>query len=414
VASYHLTAQPVKRSEGRSVVAMAAYRAGVKLKDERRGVDADYSRKRGILHAEIMAPKGSAPFLTDRECLWNYVERMEIRKDAQLAREINVALPYELTDEQRLALVREFVAQEFVSRGMVADFALHVPVPEKGDDARNFHAHILLTLRQAEATGLRRVKTREWNSDEMLVAWRSAWAECQNRTLERAGHLSRVDHRSFAVRRAEAKERRDLATQMILDREPEIHVGPKARKAGRSGPPKSRVRLVGPTRKGADGKKTRRELRYDRIDRGSRGEWNISRLLGNAKNAAEHLAKVERRISRARKRLRYYNRQVEFFAGQKATTKRKWQPWKPKTDVASMFVMSDWERRVAHYKKRKKQVSWLINELDKVFLSLLGIRESQLTRRTVWANRLKRWRPNQLKPIRGGGRIRTPDKGRLF
>jgi ATP-dependent exoDNAse (exonuclease V) alpha subunit len=389
---------------------MAAYRAGVKLKDERRGNEADYSRRRGIVHAEVMAPEGSAAWLMDREQLWNYVERIEKRKDAQLAREINMALPHELSDAQRLELVREFIAKEFVSRGMVADFALHQPVAEKGDDPRNFHAHILLTMRQAQENGLRAVKTREWNSDRMLLAWRAAWAESQNQALERAGHKVRVDHRSLAVRKAEAKERGDWAAQQVLDRVPEIHVGPKARKAGRAGPPKSRDRQVGPSRKGNGGEAQRRTLRYSAIDKGSRGEWNISRLAGNAQGAAEQLARIEKRLARARKRLRYYNRQFEFYAGQRTLAgKRKWKPWKKPVDVAGMFVSNDWERRKAHANKRKAQVAWLIDQLDQVFFSLLGIRESQLTRRTVWANRLKRWRPNELKPTRGGGRQRQRD-----
>jgi ATP-dependent exoDNAse (exonuclease V) alpha subunit len=154
LASYHLTAQPVKRSEGRSVVAMAAYRAAARLKDERRDAFADYRRRQGVAHSEILAPEGSAAWLRDRETLWNYVERIETRKDAQLAREINLALPHELTDEQRLTMLRRFVRDEFVALGMVADFAIHRPVPEKGDDPRNFHAHILLTLRQAQKDGL--------------------------------------------------------------------------------------------------------------------------------------------------------------------------------------------------------------------------------------------------------------------
>lgn len=127
MASYHFSAQAVKRSEGRSVVAMAAYRAGERLRDERRGVDADYSRRRGVVHAEILAPEGCATWLLDREQLWNGVERSEARRDAQLAREINMALPCELTNAQRLILVREFVKAQFVSLGMVADLAIHAP-----------------------------------------------------------------------------------------------------------------------------------------------------------------------------------------------------------------------------------------------------------------------------------------------
>lgn len=405
MASYHLTAQPVKRSAGRSVVAMAAYRAGVKLKDERRGEDVDYRRRKGVVHSEIMVPEGGAEFLKDREALWNYVERQEIRRDAQLAREINMALPHELTDEQRLALVRKFVGEQFVARGMVVDFAIHRPVAEKGDDARNYHAHMLLTLRQAEASGLRRVKTREWNSDQMLVAWREAWAQCQNEALREHGHKATVDHRSLKVQRAEAAKRGDYAAQQALDREAEIHVGPKARKAGLAGPPKSRDRKVGPARKDQDGKVSRRELRYTEIDTGSRGESNIGRLSKNAQSAAALADKTERRLMRFRKRQRYYERQYAQLTKPGAPPKRR--PWKPKVDVSRMFVMTDYERRVAHYKKRRQQVAYWVDQLDQVFRSLLGIREHHLARRTVWQNRMKRWRPREFKPPRGVGRQRA-------
>ncbi|AMA60105.1 hypothetical protein BCCGELA001_30295 [Bradyrhizobium sp. CCGE-LA001] len=129
------------------MVAMAAYRAGQRLTDERRGIDVDFRRRRGVVHAEILAPEGSADWLLDRETLWNGVERMETRRDAQLAREINMALPYELNADEQLALVRSFVLEQFVSLGMVADIAIHAPVIEKWDDPRNFHAHVLLTMR---------------------------------------------------------------------------------------------------------------------------------------------------------------------------------------------------------------------------------------------------------------------------
>jgi hypothetical protein len=101
MASYHLSAQPVKRSEGRSVVAMAAYRAGVALKDQRRDSVVDYRRRRGVVHEEIAVPDGCADWLKDHETLWKHVEAIEQRRDAQLAREINVALPHELSDAER-------------------------------------------------------------------------------------------------------------------------------------------------------------------------------------------------------------------------------------------------------------------------------------------------------------------------
>jgi len=236
IASYHFSVQIIGRAEGRSAIAAAAYRAGARLYDSQNGRVADYRRRRGVGHTEILLPEGSASWLADRERLWNAVEAMERRIDAQLAREINLALPHELSDTQRLALLRGFVREQFVARGMVADIALHHPVQEKGDDPRNFHAHILLTLRQATAEGLRAVKTREWNSDGCLLAWRQAWAEHQNRWLRlHAPQAEPVDARALTAQREAARQRGDRVSAIRLDRMPELHVGVAASHAARRG-----------------------------------------------------------------------------------------------------------------------------------------------------------------------------------
>lgn len=375
MASYHLSAQPVKRSEGRSVVAMAAYRAGVLLKDERRGAEVDYRRRRGVVHAEILAPDDAADWLLDRESLWNAVERMEVRRDAQLAREINMALPHELTDAQRLELVRAFVREHFVSLGMVADFAIHAPVVEKGDDPRNHHVHVLLTMRQASAGGLRRVKTRAWNSEAMLVAWRKAWAERQNEALGRAGHRSRVDHRSLAVQRAVALQAGDRKLAAELLREPEIHIGPKASKASVSRPPVSKIRHVRPRRKaGVFALPVRRERQYPSSDRGTRLQWMMRRLIRNARAYDKTVAKAERQMARFRQRQVYY-----------ANLEREPEFDRPSGSVARQEQVA----RQAHARKRLLEIAWL-TELDLLFFALLHVRESQLVRRTVWSNRLIR------------------------
>lgn len=387
MASYHLSAQPVKRSEGRSVVAMAAYRAGERLKDERHNSVADYSRRRGVVHAEILAPDDAAEWLLDRESLWNCVESMEVRKDAQLAREINMALPHELTDGERLALVRAFVRKQFVALGMVADFAIHAPVIQRGDDPRNHHVHVLLTLRQAGADGLRRVKTRAWNSDAMLIAWRQAWAECQNEALGRTGHAARVDHRSLSVRHAEAVHQGNRKEAVALLREPEIHVGPKANKVALARSPKSVVREVGPKRKQAPASVAeRRTLRYPEFDRGSRAEWTMERLSRNARSYAKVAARAERQMAQLRQRQIHYanlTREVE------------WAP--ARTDNAATR---------AHAQKRLAEVAYWLNELDLLFFALLGFRESQLVRRTVWSNRVAAWRLRGL--TRGRERTLVP------
>jgi hypothetical protein len=406
VASYHLTAQPVKRSEGRSVVAMAAYRAGERLADNRRGTVADYSGRRGVAHAEIMIPAGAAAWLADRKTLWNYVERMETRRDAQLAREINMALPHELTDAERLALVRRFVGEQFVARGMVADFAIHHPVAEKGDDPRNFHAHVLLTLRQAGASGLRRVKTREWNSDAMLVAWRAAWSECQNEALRAAGQQARVDHRSFAARKAEAVQRKDWVELELLDREPEVHVGPKARKAERGRRPVSRDREVGPVRKGADGKAVRRSLLYTFIDEGSRGDWNVRRLARNARKFAAAIAKTELRLARMRLKLRHYERRAGVATGTAFKRVVGTRAVSAPDGGANLALSGSQAAQRMHARRRHAQVLWLIDQLDRLFFALVGFRESQLARATQWRNRMAGWQREELFAPGGEGRQR--------
>ena len=206
VAIYRLSASIVKRSEGRSVVAAAAYRSGTRLVDERAGQVFDYRRKT-VLHAEILAPAGAPAWMSDRQLLWAAVEAQERRKDAQLAREVQLALPHECSPRQRIELVRTYVLEQFVSRGMVADIALHPP--DRDGDGRNWHAHVLLSLRSIDGDGFG-PKQRDWNSDELLMVWRSSWQDHVNAALARAGASARVDHRSLraqGVRRVSQRKR---------------------------------------------------------------------------------------------------------------------------------------------------------------------------------------------------------------
>src|SRR3546814_2187872 len=125
MAIYHLSAKVIGRGSGRSAVAAAAYRAASRLHDERLGRDHDFTSKTGVIHSEVMLPEDAPERLHDRETLWNEVEAVEKRKDAQLAREVEFAIPREMTNEQGVALAREFVQREFVDRGMVADPYVH-------------------------------------------------------------------------------------------------------------------------------------------------------------------------------------------------------------------------------------------------------------------------------------------------
>ena len=196
MAIYHLTAKVISRGRGQSITAAAAYRSGSSLRDERYGQIHDYTRNRPVAHAEIMSPAGAPIWVCDREALWNRVEAGERRKDAQLARAIEIGLPVELSPDECIALLRDYIAQEFVSKGMIADFCI------RRNDANNPYAQILLTLREAEATGFG-PKMRAWNRKSNLFEWRSAWAERANQHLARAGHAARIDHRTLEAQQSE-------------------------------------------------------------------------------------------------------------------------------------------------------------------------------------------------------------------
>ena len=197
MAIYHLHVQAISRASGRSATGAAAYRAGEVIVEERTGEVHDYTRKRGVLHAEILAPAGAPEWVFNRADLWNKVEHAEKRKDAQVCRELNIALPAELSSRQRLDLIHTYVQRNFVQHGMVADVCLHAP--GRGEDSQNFHAHIMLTMRPIEGDGFGK-KAREWNSVPMLESWRSNWAKAANEALEKAGHDARIDHRSNEAR----------------------------------------------------------------------------------------------------------------------------------------------------------------------------------------------------------------------
>ena len=144
IAIYHWNIGIVSRGKGKSAVAAAAYRSGEKLTNEWDGMTHDYTRKGGVVHTEIMLPPHAPPSFSDRSTLWNSVELYEKAGNAQLAREIDAALPIELSREEQIRLVREYCSSQFVSRGMCVDYAIHdtdsgniAPNPT-GDDLTSF------------------------------------------------------------------------------------------------------------------------------------------------------------------------------------------------------------------------------------------------------------------------------------
>lgn len=211
MAIYHLHVQTISRSGAKtwySAVAAAAYRSGEKLTlttSDEQSRTYDYTHKRGIVASEILAPHDAPDWATDRQSLWSEVEAVEKRKDARLAREVEVALPNEIARDIQLNLVRGFTNAEFVSRGMVADISIH----DKGDG--NPHAHILLTDRPLEGEDFSDTKNRSWNDRNLVTSWREAWEEHLNAALEYCGIAEQVSSKSLA--------------EQGIDRLPQIHIG---------------------------------------------------------------------------------------------------------------------------------------------------------------------------------------------
>jgi len=194
MAIYHLHVKVIGRTSGSSAVATAAYRSGSRLRDERLERNHDFSTKRGVVHSEVMLPKNAPEAWSDRERLWNDVEASEMRKDAQLAREIEFAIPREMSQRDGIELARDFVRGEFVDRGMLADLNVHWDMTEDGMPKP--HAHVMLTMRAVDENGFGQ-KVREWNRTEMVERWRERWAELAKERLAELDVDARIDHRSF-------------------------------------------------------------------------------------------------------------------------------------------------------------------------------------------------------------------------
>lgn len=216
MAIYHFSGTIISRSQGRSAVACAAYRSASRLQDERYDKIHDYSKKKDVAHTEILLPtSATASWMSDREKLWNFVEACEKRKDAQLAREFNFALPRELTLAQNIALARDFVQQEFVSKGMVADLCIHNDKNPAGE--LQPHAHVMLTLREVTSEGFGQ-KVREWNAKENLLLWREAWAEVANQHLFLQGHDLKIDHRTLEAQQIDLEPQHKIGAAVAKER----------------------------------------------------------------------------------------------------------------------------------------------------------------------------------------------------
>ena len=284
MAIYSASVKTVSRGGGRSATAAAAYRNGEEITDERTGEVHDYRRRTGVEHVASFAPEGMAPQPSAE--LWNRAEAAEVRKNARVAREVLVALPAELTPEQRRELAQG-IAQALADRyGTAGTLAVHTP--DREGDQRNHHAHILMTTRRLEPTGELGEKTRELDDVKrgpQEVEWVRAMIEARtNHALERAGSAERVDRRSLVEQRAAALEAGDQERAAELDRLPTIHEGPRVTAIRRECEREQRAPLAPVTRLQVNN--DRRQLAADRAELGSVSAQIIDIEQARAERAA--------------------------------------------------------------------------------------------------------------------------------
>ena len=252
MAIFHCQIKIISRGKGKTATAAAAYRSGTKIVDDEFGKTHDYTRKGGVAFSEILLCVNAPSKYSDRQTLWNEVQKIEKQKNAQLCREVEVALPIEFSHHEQIEVVREYIKKNFTDKGMIADWSLH------GKSDGNPHAHILLTMRplkpngewgakrkdryaldengnkipiidvltnkQKIGAGGRKmwerisVPTTDWNDQTKAEEWRKSWADICNEHLKGQAH---IDHRSYA---------RQGKKQL-----PTIHEGYVARKIAKSG-----------------------------------------------------------------------------------------------------------------------------------------------------------------------------------
>lgn len=222
MAIYHFSGQIIQRSKGYSAVAAAAYRAGDKLRCDYDGRTHDYTRRKGVVHSEIMLPDNAPSEYADRATLWNAVETTLKRKDAQLAREINIALPREFDLQEQIEVMRKYIKENFVDKGMCVDFAIH----DSKDG--NPHAHVMLTKNNVSEKGIGS-KNYDWDKRDIYMKWRENWAAICNERFKEKGLDCHIDHRTLK--------------EQGIDREPTIHVGSASRAMERKGIKTDRERI---------------------------------------------------------------------------------------------------------------------------------------------------------------------------
>lgn len=374
MAIYHCSIKIIGRSGGRSAVGSSAYRAGEKLEDKETGMTHDYTRKSGVVYNEVMLPNHAPVEYQNREILWNEVQKAEKQNNAQLAREIEVGLPREMSREQQVQCVREYVQNNFVKEGMSADFAIH----DKGDG--NPHAHIMLTTRGIKENGkwdtkekkvLARdengeripvidpktgqqkirdrgtkgiefvwkretVKANNWNDRNKAEEWRKAWAKECNKYLSQE---QKIDHRSYA--------------RQGIDQTPTIHEGHKARKMEREGAVSDRCEINRQIKEYNSLQKTVAKLQESRENITSKMKEKVRKINGEIRRIRNDLrARVGRDASRD---ARSVSELAGDARGERETQYRERQAQSGDRETQCGERQAEWRERETQYREQQAQ-----------------------------------------------------------
>lgn len=360
MAIYHLTAKAIRRKDGRSAVAAAAYRAGELIVDQSTGVEHNYTKKRDVLDAALLLPHGGT---ADRSEFWNRLEKHHKRRDAVTAREIEISLPAELDADQRQALTIQFARELADKYGVAVDVALHAPRtvsdrdlvknpdqfhmidPDTGKRHNgNWHAHLLFSACYVDADGnlgkkaveLDPIHCQRHKIPNMTDVERGRWCDLQNAALEKVQLVERVDHRSFEARGS--------------DQVPTVHLGGYAARMRREGTPElSENAALNAEINGAN--KEVRELRKQLA----------------FENAERHIEQRHQLQIRAEMRALYAAQQRVYERKEEA----EWQEWiaRPDVDPTSGRIITEWvvdaciERESQHPENRPSPGGIKLEEL---------------------------------------------------
>ncbi|MBN5154087.1 MobA/MobL family protein [Stenotrophomonas bentonitica] len=303
MAIYHLTAKAYSRSGGHSSTAGAAYRAGVRIEDALTGTVHDYTRRQGVAFSALCLPGEQT---ADRAEFWNRVEAHHKRGDAITCREVEVALPAELSAEKRQELAHGFARHLAERYGVAADVAIHEP--SKGGDGRNHHAHILLSACSVnpdgslgkKAVALDPIACKRAKQPTLAEREREFWATAVNRMLASEGMAARVDHRSLLSQQAAAVQNDDFAKAAQLDRPATKHEGKAVTQARRRGERLPRAKRNDRVRQAADSRVTAHAERFEALKAQAAAEGRLAHVDEQALHAQALLERPKESAARLR------------------------------------------------------------------------------------------------------------------